>query len=142
MKTLRVFTDGAARGNPGMAGIGVVIEDEHGVRLPDRYRYIDIATNNVAEYKALIEGMQAAVALTPDRIEIYLDSEVVVEQMNGRYKVRDPGLKQLFLQAKNLRDTFGGDVVIKHIGRERNRGADALANRAIDEHIGNEPHRG
>ena len=87
MKTLRVFTDGAARGNPGPAGLGVVIEDDQGLRLRGLCRYIGVATNNRAEYLALIEGLEAVREWRPDRVEVFLDSKLVVEQVAGRFKV-------------------------------------------------------
>jgi ribonuclease HI len=134
-KTLRLFTDGAARGNPGPAGAGVVIEDDQGTRLCGRHRFLGKATNNEAEYLALIEGLKAAAEWKPDRLEIYLDSKLVVEQMKGRYRVKKPELKPLHAQAKELLDGFA-DFDIDHVERERNKGADALANRALDEHAG------
>jgi ribonuclease HI len=134
LKTLRLFTDGAARGNPGHAGIGLVIEVDGGAPHED-CKYIGVATNNEAEYHALIEGLKAAQPLNPDRLEVYLDSQLVVEQMNGPYKVRKPELKLLYDQAKKLRGGFS-EVVIRHIGREQNGVADALANQAINEHLG------
>ena len=140
---MRLFTDGASRGNPGLAGVGVVIEDEQGVRLPGRCRYIGRATNNEAEYRALIEGLQAAMELKPDRLEVYLDSKLVVEQMNGMYKVKKPELQPLHARAKELVAGFGdGHVKIRHVEREKNRGADALANMAIDAHVKKAPPRG
>ena len=103
------------------------------MRLQGRHRYIGIATNNEAEYHALIEGLKAVREWNPDRVEVYLDSKLVVDQMNGRNRVKKPELKPLHDKAKELRDGFA-EVVIAHVERERNRGADALANRALDEH--------
>jgi ribonuclease HI len=136
--TLRLFTDGAARGNPGPAAVGVVIEDDQGKRLHGVNRFIGIATNNEAEYKALIEGLTAVMQWKPDRLEIYLDSKLVVEQINGGYKVKKLELQPLHRQAKRMLEGFG-EAVVAHIGRERNRGADALANRALDEHANRGP---
>jgi ribonuclease HI len=133
LKTLRLFTDGAARGNPGPAGLGVVIEDDRGMRLRGLHRYIGMATNNQAEYQALIEGLKAVTEWKPDRLEVYLDSKLVVEQINGGYRVKKPELQPLHRRAKELLDGFD-DVVVAHVDRERNRAADALANRALDEH--------
>ncbi|MDQ6878619.1 MAG: ribonuclease HI family protein [Candidatus Dormibacteraeota bacterium] len=137
-KVLRLFTDGAARGNPGPAALGVVIEDDQGMRLRGLHRYIGKATNNEAEYHALIEGLKAASDWHPDRLEVYLDSKLVVEQINGRYRVKKAELQPLHKRAKELLDSFG-EVVVAHVERERNRGADALANRALDEHANREP---
>lgn len=132
MRVLRLFTDGAARGNPGPAGIGLVIEDDRGMRLWGGHRFIGRATNNQAEYMALIEGLRKAGEWRPDRLDVYMDSELVVKQMGGRYRVRHPELRALHAQARRLLDGFPS-VSVSHVPRERNRGADALANRAIDE---------
>jgi ribonuclease HI len=128
-----VFTDGAARGNPGPAALGVVIEDDQGLRLRGLHRYIGKATNNEAEYQALIQGLMAALEWKPDRLEVYLDSKLVVEQIKGGYRVKKAELQPLHRRAKELLDGFP-EWEVKHVERERNRGADALANRALDEH--------
>jgi ribonuclease HI len=132
VKVLRLFTDGAARGNPGPAGVGLVLEDDQGLRLWGGYRYLGSATNNQAEYLALIEGLQQAARWKPDRLEVYLDSKLVVEQLNGRYRIKDRTLQELVRQAQDLLRTFPS-VVVEHVERARNRGADGLANRGIDE---------
>jgi ribonuclease HI len=132
MTTLRLFTDGAARGNPGPAGIGVVIEDDQGMRLQGRSGYIGTATNNQAEYRALIEGLRTVVQWKPERLEVYLDSQLVVEQLNGRWRIKERTLQELCRQAQELLRTFPS-VVVQHIERAKNRGADGLANRGIDE---------
>lgn len=132
-KTLRLFTDGAARGNPGPAGLGVVIEDDQGLRLRGLCRYIGKATNNQAEYLAIIEGLRAVEEWKPDRLEVFLDSNLVVEQLAGNYRVKNSALAPLFRQARELLDRFP-DVELKHVPREKNKGADALANKAIDEY--------
>jgi ribonuclease HI len=132
-RVLRLFTDGAARGNPGPAGLGLVLEDEEGMRLWGGHRYVGTATNNQAEYLALIEGLQEAARWNPDRLEVYLDSQLVVEQLAGRYRVKNPDLRPLHARALALLGSFG-DSVVRHVPREKNRGADALANRAIDEY--------
>jgi len=133
VKTLRIYTDGAARGNPGPAGLGVVIEDEHGMRLRGLCRYIGVATNNRAEYLALIEGLTAAAEWKPDRLEVLLDSKLVVEQINGRWKIKHADLQVLAGQAQALLKAFPS-VTLSYVPREKNKGADALANRAIDEY--------
>lgn len=132
MKTLRVYTDGAARGNPGPAGLGVVIEDDQGLRLRGLCRYIGTATNNVAEYLALVEGLAAVAQWQPDRVELFLDSKLVVEQVRGAYRVKNAALAPLHARAIALIGQLP-QVTINHVGRDKNRGADALANRAIDE---------
>ena len=133
MKTLRLRTDGAARGNPGPAGAGVLIEDDRGTRLQARHRWLGEMTNNQAEYHALIEGLKAIREWKPDRVEIYLDSKLVVEQIKGLYKTKEPELQRLHAEARRLLD--GLSYEIKHVVREENRGADHLANMAIDEHV-------
>ena len=133
MKTLRLFTDGAARGNPGPAGLGLVIEDSEGMRLWGGCRYIGEATNNRAEYLALIEGLRKAADWKPDRLEVFMDSQLVVEQIGGRYRVKNADLQPLHGEALSLLKMFG-DFTVTYVPREKNRGADALANRAIDEH--------
>lgn len=130
--TIRLYTDGAARGNPGPAGLGLVIEDGEGLRLWGGCRYIGTATNNVAEYLALIEGLRKAGEWKPERLEVYLDSQLVAEQIKGNYKVKNATLQPLFRQALELARVFP-DLSVTHVAREQNRGADALANRAIDE---------
>ncbi|HKW58242.1 MAG TPA: ribonuclease HI family protein [Candidatus Dormibacteraeota bacterium] len=131
LKTLRLRTDGAARDNPGPAGAGILIEDEHGVRLQARHKWLGQMTNNQAEYHALIEGIKAVKPWMPDRLEIYLDSNLVVEQVKGNYKIKEPELQRLNAEVRRLlADT---PYEIKHVAREQNRGADHLANMAIDE---------
>ncbi len=127
--------DGGARGNPGPAALGVVIEDDQGVRLRTFHRWLGVATNNQAEYQALIEGLKAITEWKPDRLEVYLDSKLVVEQVNGRWKVKEPELKELHKQAMELLKRFGETVTVRHVGREENRGADKLVNMALDERV-------
>ena len=135
MKTLRLYTDGGARGNPGPAGLGMVIEDDQGMRVWGGYRYVGTATNNKAEYLALIEGLRRAAEWRPDRLEVYMDSRLVVEQVAGRFKVKNEDLLPLHRQVKQLLGGFP-DVTVSYVPREKNRGADALANRAMDEGSG------
>ena len=132
MRLLRLFTDGAARGNPGPAGAGVVIEDENGMRLAGQHRWLGEKTNNEAEYLALIDGLKAVQEWKPDRVEIFMDSKLVVEQVNDRYRIKEARLKALHDQAKTL--MAGLQVRVSHVEREKNKGADALANKAIDAH--------
>ncbi len=115
--------------------MGVVIEDDQKLRLRGLHRYLGAATNNEAEYQALIEGLKAAAPWKPDRLEIFLDSKLVVEQVKGKYKVKKPELQKLHQLAMELLKEFG-QWTIEHVDRDRNRGADALANRAIDDHLG------
>ena len=133
LKTLRLRTDGAARGNPGPAGAGILIEDDQGIRVQARHKWLGQMTNNQAEYHALSEGLKAVKDWKPDRLEIYLDSKLVVEQIKGQYKIKEPELQKLYAQATQLLD--GLQYEIKHVAREENRGADHLANMAIDEKV-------
>ena len=133
MKSLRLYTDGAARGNPGPAGLGVVIEDDQGLRLRGLCRYIGVATNNKAEYLALIEGLRAIGEWKPDHVDVFLDSNLVVEQVNGRWKIKHAELQPLARQAQALLQELPS-VSVTHVRREKNKGADALANTAIDEY--------
>ncbi|HYM67033.1 MAG TPA: ribonuclease HI family protein [Patescibacteria group bacterium] len=133
-KVLRLYTDGAARGNPGAAGAGIVIEDDQGMRLRGLHRWLGHKTNNEAEYLALIDGLRAVAEWRPDRLEIYLDSKLVVEQVRGAYRVKKAELQSLHKQAMELIRDFP-EWEIGHVEREKNKGADALANMAIDEHV-------
>jgi ribonuclease HI len=112
-----------------------VIEDETGMRLNGKMKYIGTATNNEAEYQALIEGLRAVSEWNPDRLVVYMDSKLVAEQMKGNYRIKEPRMLALQLKAKQLLSGFQ-EHEIKHVERERNKGADWLANRAIDEHLG------
>ena len=112
----------------------MVIEDDKGMRLRGLHRWLGVTTNNEAEYHALIEGLKAVAEWQPDRVELYLDSKLVVEQMEGRYKIKKPELQALCRKAIELRKSLG-EVTVKHVEREKNKGADALANMAIDEHV-------
>ena len=106
------------------------------MRLAGKCRWLGKATNNEAEYHALIDGLKAVADWKPDRLEVYLDSKLVVEQVNGRWKVKESRLQVLHTKAKELLAGFP-KYEIKHVEREQNKGADALANRAIDEQVKN-----
>jgi len=131
MRRLILYADGAARGNPGPAGIGVVIEDERGRVLKEVSQFIGRKTNNQAEYMALIQGLAAAAEVQADAILVRLDSELLVHQLKGEYKVKSPLLKPLRNQAQRLLARYKV-VGIEHVERQYNRAADRLANRAID----------
>jgi ribonuclease HI len=128
----RIHIDGAARGNPGPAGIGVVLVGPDGAVLERIHRYIGQATNNVAEYQALLAGLTRAQALGWKELHIYSDSELLVRQIEGRYQVKHPGLRPLHASARQQMAGFHR-VTIQHVPREQNAEADALANRGIDE---------
>ncbi len=104
------------------------------MRLRGLHRWLGVTTNNEAEYHALIEGLKAVEEWSPDRLEVYLDSKLVVEQMTGKYRIKKPELQALSRLAMELLKRFP-DVTFKHVEREKNRGADALANMAIDAHL-------
>jgi ribonuclease HI len=126
-----LYCDGASRGNPGPSGAGVVILDKNGEQIFELSRFLDNATNNEAEYKALIRGLRAAADVGLKGVEIFLDSELVVNQLLGTYKVRNPRLLKLFEEAMSRLRLFD-EYAIFHVGRELNQKADRLANEAID----------
>ncbi len=128
---LVIHVDGGSRGNPGPAGFGVHAEDGKGGVVAEHFGFIGTATNNVAEYEALVHAFTLAKARGARRIEIRSDSELVVKQMNGVYKVKHPDMIVLWRKASTLRRGFE-DAVIVHVRREQNQEADALANRAMD----------
>ena len=136
-KNLIIFTDGGARGNPGPAGIGVVIASDDGKTISRHKKYIGEATNNVAEYKALILSLEEAVKISNfqypiSNIQINMDSELVVRQMQGKYKIKEPTLKVLAQEVFSLINKFK-NVEFTHVFREKNKEADKLVNEAIDE---------
>jgi probable phosphoglycerate mutase len=131
-----VEADGGSRGNPGPAGYGaVVIEAATGQVLLERYASLGITTNNVAEYTGLIAGLRAALELNATQVDVRMDSKLVVEQMSGRWQIKNPGLRPLAAEAAALVTRFAA-VTFEWIPRERNKAADALANRAMDEAAG------
>lgn len=126
-----IYTDGAARGNPGPAGAGALITDSEGRMLAEICRYLGETTNNQAEYQALLLALKEAVNLKATRLTIYTDSELMVRQIKGEYKVKNDGLKTVFQEVFNLLRHFGA-YTINHVPRENNKRADQLANLAID----------
>lgn len=129
--TLIVETDGAARGNPGLAGAGVIIKDEHGRNVETIGRFLGVTTNNQAEYHALIVGLEAVARHRPEAVTVRMDSELVVKQMNGQYRVRHPEIVPLYSRAAELASALPS-VTFVHVPREQNPGADRVANVAID----------
>lgn len=127
-----IYTDGGARGNPGPAAAGVVIKDESGKTLIGYGEYLGEQTNNFAEYSALISGLKKAKELNAVEVECVLDSELVTKQMRGEYRVREPGLQKLFVQAYNVASQFK-KVSYKHILRSGNQEADSWVNKILDE---------
>ncbi|MFZ6015971.1 MAG: ribonuclease HI family protein [Patescibacteria group bacterium] len=132
---LQIFTDGGARGNPGPAGIGVVIIDMASGRTIDEIsKYLGETTNNQAEYQAAITGLSRALELGAASVELIADSELLVKQCRGQYKVKNAELAKRFLELKNLETQLGGRVQYRHVKREFNKRADSLANQAMDKH--------
>jgi len=125
-----IFCDGASSGNPGNAGIGVVINLHDGNPACRLSEYIGIATNNVAEYTAFIRGLEEARSLGIKRVKVFLDSELVVKQINGLYKVKNINLMPLWIRAKKLLADFDS-FTVSHVMRDMNREADALATKAV-----------
>ena len=130
---LTIYTDGASRNNPGEAGAGVYILQD-GVPTARIARYLGRTTNNIAEYSAAIIGLEHAVSAGALSVRLFADSELLVKQVNGLYKVKNEGLKPLHAKVKELIARIGR-VEVQYIPREQNRDADGLANKAIDEKI-------
>ena len=126
-----LWTDGGARGNPGPAAYGYVLEAENGTVLAAHGEAIGTATNNVAEYRALIAGLEKAAEVGVDELEVVSDSELLVKQMRGEYKVKNENLRGLFEQASVLAGRLGS-VRYKAVRREHNELADRLVNEALD----------
>ena len=126
-----VHTDGGSRGNPGPAATGVVIRAADGTVLASYGQYLGIQTNNYAEYSALLSALKKARELRATEVECVLDSELIVKQMNGQYKVKNPGLQKLFVAAYNAASHFT-KVTYRHIRRAGNSAADAQVNAALD----------
>lgn len=135
MKEIFIHTDGAARGNPGPAGAGGVLKSPHGELLGKVSKYLGEATNNQAEYQALIFSLEEAKRLGAKSIKVFMDSELAVRQLNGQYKVKNEGLKPLFEKVLCLLNNFES-FAISHVPREKNKDADKLANEAIDNQFG------
>lgn len=128
---VKAFTDGASRGNPGPAAIGIVFYDKDKNIVAEYKESLGDQTNNYAEYMAVIRAMEIAAQKSVQLLEFYCDSELLVKQMTGLYKVKAPQIKELYVQAKNLSVQFK-KVGFNHVRREFNKEADALANQALD----------
>jgi ribonuclease HI len=131
-KAYLLHTDGGARGNPGPAGIGLILQAPNGDVLEQIGRGIGWATNNVAEYQGLIAGLEAARRHGASELEVFMDSTLVVEQMKGSYKVKNPGLRPLHAKARSLARQFD-KISFAAVPRARNKEADRLSNRGMDE---------
>jgi len=131
-QALTLRTDGGSRGNPGHAAAGIVIERVDGSVLAQGKRYLGVMTNNQAEYRALLLGLTAIQRYSPSSVRVLMDSELIVRQMRGEYKVRDEGLRELYEQAVMLTKSLPA-ITFAHVPRAQNSRADALVNQALDE---------
>jgi ribonuclease HI len=134
MKKIIIYTDGGARGNPGPAGIGVVIcdgTDENKI-LATHKKYIGETTNNQAEYRAVVLGLEEAKKMAATEVAVRLDSELVCQQINGEFKLKNKDFQDSFIKIWNLRQSFK-KITFQYIPREKNRLADKLVNQAIDQ---------
>jgi ribonuclease HI len=128
-----MFADGGSRGNPGPAASGAVLFDEGGALLREVGTYLGVATNNVAEWTGLVTGLEAALEMGIDDLAVRLDSELVVKQISGQYRVKHAGLIPLHAKAKVLLRKFAR-VDVQHVRRKENAAADALVNQVLDAH--------
>ena len=138
-KKLYVFTDGGARGNPGPAAIGFVVKDDHGKVLQEGSEFIGRATNNVAEYQAVVKALEwlinnyQIIKLSNDQINFYLDSKLVVNQLGGYYKIKDAKLRNLVIKIKNLEQKIKAKIFYYFISRQKNQRADFLVNQKLNQ---------
>ncbi len=133
-KVLEIYTDGASKGNPGESGIGVVLKIDEQI-VGDIKKYIGEATNNVAEYNAVIVGLKEAKRLKFKRIRLLSDSELLIKQLTGEYKIKSEKLQRLFNEIKKISKYFA-QVDINKISRDENKQADKLANQAVKQNKG------
>ena len=130
--TVYAYTDGASRGNPGESGIGIIMKDEEGNVIYSGSGYIGTATNNIAEYQALLACLKKALSIQCKRLVVHSDSQLMVRQLQGKYRVKDKKLQQYYRQANQLLGSAPFEFEIIHVEREHNRDADLLANSGID----------
>ncbi len=130
MRKVIIDTDGASHGNPGPAGIGAVIRDEQDRVIASISQDIGRTTNNQAEYRAIVAALEKAIKLGASRVELHTDSELIVRQLEGRYRVKEPSLKPLFLRVQELKTQFQS-CTVTHIPGEENEEAHELANRPL-----------
>ena len=131
---LRVYSDGAARENPGLSGAGAVLVEPSGQVVDRLGKFLGVQTNNYAEYMGLLIGLRRARALGVREIEVFADSELMIRQLGGRYQVKSASLRPLYLEAVKLLNDFSR-VKLVHVPREMNKAADEMSNRAIDERM-------
>jgi ribonuclease HI len=138
MSKIVIYTDGGARGNPGPSGVGAVIfdGDENGTVLAEISEFLGHQTNNYAEYEAIVLALEKCIALglTERPVELRADSKLAVEQLSGRWKVKDASIREQYNKVQTLLDSFA-QISFTHVRRELNKHADMLANRAMDAHI-------
>ncbi len=135
--SITIYTDGGSRGNPGPAATGTHIEDQDGNTLAEIGKTIGITTNNVAEYKAIIEGLSWVLEnknklINLKKVDFFMDSNLAAMQLNGIYKIKSPGLRILLFEARQLESQIKLPITYKHIPREQNKKADRLVNIALD----------
>ena len=130
---LHVYTDGGSRGNPGEAGLWVYITDERGTPLERRYKYLGVATNNVAEYTGALYGIKRAIELWATQIDLHMDSKLVIQQLSWEWKIKNQDLKNIFLEIGEV--LWNTKISYTWIPREQNTEADALSNKAMDEKV-------
>jgi len=133
--TIVAHTDGASRGNPGESGIGIILRDDKGTTLFEGSGYLGKATNNIAEYQALLACLRKAQEFPCTKLVVYSDSELMVRQLRRQYKVRDRILQRLYAEATDLLKQASYQFEINHVAREENREADELANVGIDSRV-------
>ncbi len=129
-----IYIDGAARGNPGVAGIGIIINDGQGQKIRELYKYIGETSNNIAEYTALVYALQEALILGLKDVVVHSDSELLVKQLNGEYRVKNSNLRLYYEQFLHLKTGFNR-LAVKQISRDENKKTDKLANQGIDSRI-------
>jgi len=138
MNNLNIFTDGGARGNPGPAAVGVIVKNQQGERLASFGQFIGRATNNVAEYQGVMAALEWLITYQNEisncqQINFYLDSTLVVNQLSGRFKIKDLKLKNLIIKIKDLEKKISQEIFYKFIPRTENYQADFLVNQALDQ---------
>ncbi len=131
---LRVYSDGAARGNPGLSGAGAVLVEPNGQVVDRLGKFLGVQTNNYAEYMGLLIGLKRAKEMGAEEVEVFADSELMIRQLGGRYQVKSPHLRPLYDEAVRLLNDFSR-VKLVHVPREMNELADEMSNRAIDERM-------
>ncbi len=128
-----IYSDGWSRWNPGPSGCGIFLVDPQGNTLEKRYKYIGVATNNIAEYTAAYLGITRAIELWATSIELRADSQLIVEQLSGRYKIKNTELKKIALSIFEAIASWWGNIIYTHVYRENNKEADRLSNVAMDQ---------